>query len=43
MYAECLVAFRRAHEAVRLAAREDDTDPQSRAAKIRQTFEASGW
>ncbi|MGW2240478.1 hypothetical protein [Streptomyces sp. NPDC001759] len=42
MYVDCLVALRRAHEAMRLAAAEDHTDPQTRAAKIRQVFQASG-
>jgi hypothetical protein len=42
MYADCLVALRRAHEAMRLAADEDYSDPQTRAAKIRQAFQASG-
>lgn len=42
MYADCLVALRRAHEAMRLAADEDSTDPRVRAAKIRQAFQASG-
>ena len=42
MYADCLVALRRAHEAMRLAAGEDYSDPQARAAKIRQAFQASG-
>jgi hypothetical protein len=42
MYADCLVALRRAHEAMRLAADEEYSDPQARAAKIRQAFQASG-
>ncbi|GAB2939289.1 hypothetical protein [Streptomyces heilongjiangensis] len=42
MYVDCLVALRRAHEAMRLAAEEDHTDPQTRAVKIRQVFQASG-
>ncbi|MFJ4556376.1 hypothetical protein ACIP4Q_09785 [Streptomyces massasporeus] len=42
MYADCLVALRRAHEAMRLAADESHTDPQTRAAKIRQAFRTSG-
>jgi hypothetical protein len=42
MYADCLVTLRRAHEAMRLAADEDDSDPQLRAARIRQAFQASG-
>ncbi len=42
MYADCLVALRRAHEAMRLAADEEHTDPQTRAARIRQAFQASG-
>ncbi|MFJ5995914.1 hypothetical protein [Streptomyces sp. NPDC092370] len=42
MYVDCLVALRRAHEAMRLAADEDHPDPQARAAKIRQAFQASG-
>jgi hypothetical protein len=42
MYVDCLVALRRAHEAMRLAADENHTDPQTRAAKIRQAFQASG-
>jgi hypothetical protein len=42
MYVDCLVALRRAHEAMRLAADEDYPDPQARAAKIRQAFQASG-
>lgn len=42
LYAECLVALRRAHEAMRLAADEDHATPQSRAAKIRLAFQTSG-
>ncbi|MFJ5260563.1 hypothetical protein ACIQAC_08860 [Streptomyces sp. NPDC088387] len=42
MYVDCLVALRRAHEAMRLAADEGHTDPETRAAKIRQAFQASG-
>ncbi|WP_097216674.1 MULTISPECIES: hypothetical protein [unclassified Streptomyces] len=42
MYVDCLVALRRAHEAMRLVADENHTDPQTRAAKIRQVFQASG-
>ncbi|MFD8013815.1 hypothetical protein [Streptomyces sp. NPDC058955] len=42
MYADCLAALRHAHEAMRLVADEDHADPQVRAAKIRQAFQASG-
>ena len=42
MYVECLVALRRAHEAMRLAADEDHADAQTRAVRIRQAFQASG-
>ncbi|MEV5849695.1 hypothetical protein AB0M32_47830 [Streptomyces sp. NPDC051985] len=42
MYVDCLVALRRAHEAMRLAADEDHVDPQTRAARIRQAFQTSG-
>lgn len=42
MYADCLVALRRAHEAMRLAADEEYSDPKARAAKIRQAFQGSG-
>jgi hypothetical protein len=42
LYVDCLVALRRAHEAMRLAADEDHASPQARAAKIRQLFQASG-
>ncbi|MEU6688144.1 hypothetical protein [Streptomyces sp. NPDC046832] len=42
MYADCLVTLRRAHEAMRLVADENHADPQIRAAKIRQAFQASG-
>ncbi|MGW0206108.1 hypothetical protein ACWDZ8_09885 [Streptomyces sp. NPDC003233] len=42
MYADCLVSFRRAHEAMRLAADEEHASPQARAARIRQVFQASG-
>ncbi|MFJ4539344.1 hypothetical protein ACIP39_25775 [Streptomyces tibetensis] len=42
MDADCLVTLRRAHEAMRLIADENHTDPQTRAAKIRQAFQASG-
>ncbi|MBJ6639633.1 hypothetical protein H4K36_20460 [Streptomyces sp. DHE7-1] len=41
-YVDCLVAFRRAHEAMRLAADEDHADAQVRASRIRQAFQASG-
>lgn len=36
MYADCLVSFRRAHEAMQLAADEEHATPQARAARIRQ-------
>ncbi|MFJ4468480.1 hypothetical protein ACIP2X_13495 [Streptomyces sp. NPDC089424] len=42
LYVDCLVALRRAHEAMRLAADEEHGDPQTRAARIRQAFQASG-
>jgi hypothetical protein len=42
MYADCLVSFRRAHEAMRLAADEEHASPQARAARIRQAHQASG-
>ncbi|WP_409055247.1 hypothetical protein [Streptomyces sp. SYP-A7185] len=42
LYAECLVSFRRAHEAMRLAADEEHPSPQARAARIRQVYQASG-
>ncbi|MEU1706105.1 hypothetical protein ABZ478_11965 [Streptomyces sp. NPDC005706] len=41
-YVDCLVAFRRAHEAMRLAADEDHASPQVRGSRIRQAFQASG-
>ncbi|MFI7316902.1 hypothetical protein [Streptomyces venezuelae] len=40
--ADCLVAFRQAHEAMRLAADEEHPSPQARAARIRQVYLASG-
>ncbi|WP_277441666.1 hypothetical protein [Streptomyces sp. SPB162] len=42
LYVDCLVALRRAHEAMRLAADEEHTSPQVKAARIRQLFQASG-
>lgn len=42
MYADCLVSFRRAHEAMRLAADEEHASSQARAARIRQVYQASG-
>ncbi|POX52488.1 hypothetical protein C3488_08715 [Streptomyces sp. Ru72] len=39
---DCLVSFRRAHEAMRLAADEDHESPQARATRIRQAFQTSG-
>ena len=42
LYADCLVSFRRAHEAMRLAADEEHASPQARAARIRQVHQASG-
>ncbi|MEU5345766.1 hypothetical protein AB0H18_33870 [Streptomyces sp. NPDC020766] len=42
MYADCLVAFQRADEDMRLAADEDDANPQAKAARIRQVFRESG-
>ncbi|MEU5973272.1 hypothetical protein [Streptomyces sp. NPDC047315] len=42
LYADCLVAFRTAHEAMRSAADEDHPDAQLRAARIRQAFLDSG-
>jgi len=42
MYADCLVALRRAHEAMRLAADEEYSDPKARAARIRQAFQGAG-
>lgn len=41
MYADCLVALRGAHEAMRLVADENHMDPQTRAAKIRQALQAA--
>ncbi|MFD6288923.1 hypothetical protein [Streptomyces sp. NPDC060205] len=42
LFVDCLVSFRRAHEAMRLAADEEHPSPQARAAGIRQVFQASG-
>ncbi|MFH8485067.1 hypothetical protein [Streptomyces longisporoflavus] len=42
LYVDCLVSFRRAHEAMRLAADEEHASPQARAARIRQVHQASG-
>lgn len=42
LYADCLVSFRKAHEAMRLAADEEHPNPQARAARIRQVYQASG-
>ncbi|MFH9424250.1 hypothetical protein [Streptomyces sp. NPDC017529] len=42
LYADCLVSFRQAHEAMRLAADEEHPSPQARAARIRQVYQASG-
>ncbi|WP_328363912.1 hypothetical protein OG800_31560 [Streptomyces sp. NBC_00445] len=42
LYADCLVSFRKAHEAMRLAADEDHPNPQARAARIREVYQASG-
>ncbi|MCF1509396.1 hypothetical protein [Streptomyces glomeratus] len=42
LYVDCLVTLRRAHEAMRLAADENHADQQTRAARVRQAFQASG-
>jgi hypothetical protein len=42
LYADCLVSFRKAHEAMRLAADEEHPSSQARAARIRQVYQASG-
>ncbi|MEU9606128.1 hypothetical protein [Streptomyces sp. NPDC048057] len=42
LYADCLVAFRTAHEAMRSAADEDHPNAQVRAVRIRQAFLHSG-
>ncbi|MFD7709701.1 hypothetical protein ACFV6E_17540 [Streptomyces sp. NPDC059785] len=42
LYADCLVSFRKAHEAMRVAADEDHPNAQARAARLRQVYQASG-